>query len=143
MTPVRLCAIALIYVTAAVAWFVLGTSVVARSGEFDGRLSSDVALLWGGPHTQTAPDLWYERQKTVVETVERTDSSGRKLAENVARVESARIPISLQASDIDVSLALDHRKKGLLWYDTYGVRLRATYRATNPAATTQVILAHL
>lgn len=143
MTPVRLCAIALIYVTAAVAWLVLGTSVVARSGEFDGRLSSEVALLWGGSHTQTAPDVRYERQKTVVETVERTDSSGRKFTENVARVESERIPISLQASDIDVSLALDHRKKGLLWYDTYGVRLRATYRATNPADTTQVILAHL
>ncbi len=69
--------------------------------------------------------------------------SGRKVTENVARVESERIPISLQASDIDVSLALDHRKKGLLWYDTYGVRLRATYRATNPATTPQVILAHL
>ena len=78
MTPVRLCAIALIYLAAAVAWFVLGTSVVARSGEFDGRLSNEVALLWGGPHTQTAPDLWYVRPKTVVETVERTDSSGRK-----------------------------------------------------------------
>ena len=143
MTPVRLCAIALIYLAAAVAWFVLGTSVVARSGEFDGRLSNEVALLWGGPHTQTAPDLWYVRPKTVVETVERTDSSGRKFTENVARVESERIPISLQASDLDVSLALDHRKKGLLWYDTYGVRLRATYRATNPAVTPQVILAHL
>jgi hypothetical protein len=143
MTPVRLCAIALIYFTAAVAWFVLGTSVVARSGEFDGRLSSEVALLWGGPHTQTAPDLWFERPRTVVEAVERTDQSGRKVTENITRVVSERVPVALQSSDIDVSLALDHRKKGLLWYDTYGVRLRATYRATNPTATPQVILAHL
>jgi hypothetical protein len=51
--------------------------------------------------------------------------------------------VALQSSDIDVSLALDHRKKGLLWYDTYGVRLRATYRATNPTTAPQVILAHL
>jgi hypothetical protein len=143
MTPVRLCAIALIYFTAAVAWFVLGTSVIARSGEFDGRLSNEVALLWGGPHTQTAPDLWFERPKTVVEAVERIDQSGRKVTENVTRVVSERVPVALQSSDVDVSLALDHRKKGLLWYDTYGVRLRATYRATNPTTAPQVILAHL
>ena len=143
MTPVRLCAIALIYFTAAIAWFVLGTSVVARSGEFDERLSSEVALLWGGPHTQTAPDLWFERPKTVVEAVERVDGSGRKTTENVTRVVAERVPVTLQSSDIDVALTLDHRKKGLLWYDTYGVRLRATYRATNPATTAQIIRAHL
>jgi hypothetical protein len=143
MTPVRLCAIALIYFMAAIAWFVLGTSVVARSGEFDERLSSEVALLWGGPHTQTAPDLWFERPKTVVEAVERVDAAGRKTTENVSRVVAERVPVALQSSDIDVTLALDHRKKGLLWYDTYGVRLRATYRATNPTTTAQVIRAHL
>src|SRR5262245_47109248 len=102
MTPVRLCAIALIYVTAAIAWFVLGTSVVARSGEFDERLSSDVALLWGGPHTQTAPNLWFERPKTVVEAVERVDANGRKTTENVTRVISERVPVSIQSSDVDV-----------------------------------------
>lgn len=143
MTPLRLAAIALIYVVAAVAWFVLGTSVVARSGEFDERLSSDVALLWGGPQVQTAPDLWFERPKTVVEAVERTDAAGRKVTENVTRVVSERVPVALQSSDVDVSLSLDHRRKGLLWYDTYGVRLRATYRATNASATPQLIRAHL
>ena len=143
MSPVRLCAIALIYFTAAIGWFVLGTSVVARSGEFDSRLSNEVALLWGGPHTQRAPDLWFERPKTVVEAVERTDPSGRKVTENVTRVVSERVPVALRSSDIDVNLTLDHRKKGLLWYDTYGVRLRATYRAINPTTTPQVIRAHL
>ena len=58
MTPFRLIAIAAIYVIAAAAWFVLGTSVAARSGEFDGRLSREVALLWGGPHAQSAPAVW-------------------------------------------------------------------------------------
>jgi Inner membrane protein CreD len=143
MSPVRLCAIALIYFTAAVAWFVLGTTVVARSGEFDSRLSSEVALLWGGPHIQRAPELWYERPKTVNEAVERTDASGRKVTENVTRVVSERVPVVLRSSDIDVTLTLDHRKKGLLWYDTYGVQLRATYRAANPATTPQMIRAHL
>jgi hypothetical protein len=44
MTPLRLCAIALIYFVAAIGWFVLGTSVAARSGELDGRLSSETYL---------------------------------------------------------------------------------------------------
>ena len=143
MTPVRLCAIALIYLTATIAWFVLGTSVVARSGEFDDRLSSEVALLWGGPHVQTAPDVWYERPKTITEAVERVDASGRKITENVTRVVTERVSVPIQSSDVDVSLALDHRKKGLLWYDTYGVTLRATYRAVNPVTTPEVIFAHL
>ena len=42
MTVGRLAAIFVIYLGAAVAWFVLGTSVVARSGTFDGRLSEAV-----------------------------------------------------------------------------------------------------
>ena len=143
MTPVRLCAIALIYFVAAVAWFVLGTSVIARSGEFDDRLSSEVALLWGGPHSQAAPDLWFEQPRTVVEAIERVDAAGRKTTENVTRIVNERVPVPLQSSDVDVSLALDHRKKGLLWYDTYGVKFRATYRATNPATSAQIVRAHV
>jgi hypothetical protein len=143
MTPVRLCAIALIYLAAAVAWFVLGTSVIARSGEFDDRLSNEVALLWGGPHTQTAPDLWMEQPKTVVEAIERVDAAGRKTMETVTRVVNERVPVPLRSSDVDVSLALDHRRKGLLWYDTYAVKLRATYRAANPTTTVQVVKVHL
>jgi hypothetical protein len=143
MTPIRLIAVALIYVVAAVAWCVLGTSVVARSGEFDDRLSSEVALLWGGPHTQAAPELWFERPKTVTEAIERVDAVGRKTTENVTRVIQERVPVALQSSNVDVTLALDHRRKGLLWYDTYGVKLQATYRATNPTTTSQIIRAHL
>src|SRR6185503_17624613 len=34
----------------------------------------------------------------------------------------------------DVALDLDHRQKGLLWYDTYAVDFRARYRVRNPDA---------
>jgi hypothetical protein len=132
MTPFRLAAIVAIYVIASLAWFVLGTSVTARSGEFDNRLSEEVALLWGGRQTQAAPEIWFERPTTVVDNVERTDASGQVVTESTRRVHIERVPLVAEASEVDVSLALDHRQKGLLWYDTYAVRVAARYRARNP-----------
>jgi hypothetical protein len=143
MTPRRLVAIAAIYVIAAVAWFVLGTSVVARSGEFDDRLSHEVARLWGGPHLQRAPDVWYERPGTVTEKVQRPDAAGKTITEDVTRSVIERVPVALDATRADVALSLQHRMKGLLWYDTYGVVFRAEYRARNPLAEPREIAAHL
>ena len=57
----RLAAIALIFLGTSIAWTVLGSSLVARSGEFDGRLEREVQLLWGGPHRQIAPNAWILR----------------------------------------------------------------------------------
>ncbi len=143
MTPLRLVAIAAIYVVATIAWFTLGTSVAARSGEFDDRLSKEVALLWGGPHRQAAPAVWLERPATVTDTVERTDETGRTVSETVSRVVTERVPLALESSRIDVELALDHRQKGLLWFDTYGVEFQATYRARNPDTVARLVVAEL
>jgi hypothetical protein len=143
VTPLRLLAIAAIYVIAALAWFALGTSVVARSGEFDDRLSRDVALLWGGPHRQRAPEVFYEQARTVIETVQRQDAQGRTFTENITREVTDKVPLALLSSRIDVDLTLEHRRKGLLWYDTYGVRLRATYRASNTSDEPRTVFAHL
>lgn len=143
MTPLRPFAIAVIFVIAALAWFGLGSSVIVRSGEFDDRLSREVALLWGGRQAQTAPDLWFEREGTTTERVEGTDASGRVTTREVTRAVTERVPIALESSRVNVDLALDHRRKGLLWYDTYGVGLRATYRARNPTAGERLVVAHL
>ena len=129
MTLSRMTAIAFIYAVATIAWFVLGLSVHERSGEFDQRLSQEVARLWGGRHSQAAPQLWVERPKTVTENVERTTADGRKVTDVVSREVVDRLPVAMDATRVDVALDLDHQKKGLLWYDTYGVTVRATYRA--------------
>lgn len=143
MTPARLAAIAFIYIVATIAWFALGTSVMARSGEFDGRLSHEVMLLWGGPHTQIAPEVWIERPRTVTESVEQKDEQGKGVIRQVTRTVVDRVPVAIDASRVQVSLDLDHRKRGLLWYDTYGVRLRATYRLHNPHDVPRTLVAHL
>jgi hypothetical protein len=41
-------------------------------------------------------------------------------------------PLTLAGSDIGVDLDVAHRKKGLLWFATYGVAFDARYRVVNP-----------
>jgi hypothetical protein len=130
MTPSRLVAIAAIYAVATLASFTLGTSVIERSGEFDNRLAGEVARLWGGRHVRLAPAIAVERPGSITEN-------------KVTRTVQELTPIAIEASRIDAHLALGHRKKGLLWYDTYGISFKATYRVTNPDTTSRTIVATL
>jgi hypothetical protein len=133
-------AVAAIFVCSTIAWFVLGTSVVHRSGEFDGRLTQEVALLWGGPHRQRAPETWVLRPRVVTDEVEEKTDQGT-LRRSVTKTVIDHVPVPPASSRVQVDLALDHRQKGLLWYDTYGVRFAATYRLRNPDATPRELCA--
>ena len=132
MTTARLLAIALIYVCATVAWGVLGGSLVARTGEYDGRLAKEVALLWGGTHVQVAPEAWVERPHVTTGQVQERDRDGNLVTREVTTRDVVNGPIPLDSSRVQVQLHLDQRKKGLLWYDTYGVQFRAVWRVHNP-----------
>lgn len=107
MNAGRLFAIALIFVLAALSWFVLGGSVQFRTGEKTERLADKVSGLWGGPQTQAVPTFTGR-------------SSGRP------------VKLELAGSDITADFSLDHRRKGLLWYATYVVDFAAAYRVSNP-----------
>jgi hypothetical protein len=143
MTPLRPFAIAFVFLVATAAWVVLGGSVLARSGEFDDRLSKDVALLWGGAQVQRAPAVWLEQARSVTENVQVTDASGRAATQLMTRIVTDQVPVAVESTRATVDLALDHRRKGLLWYDTYSVALRATYHAHNPAPSARTVVAHL
>lgn len=134
MTILRLVAIALILCIATIAWFVLGASVTARSGEFDSRLANEVAQLWGGPHRQVAPSILIERERQETETV--NDKTIRRMV-----VEHE--PLPLASSRIDADLRLDHRQKGLLWYDTYTVSFTGQYTAFNRESGPRRLVARL
>ncbi len=134
MTVSRLFAIGFIYVCAALAWGVLGGSLVARSGESDTRLSREVALLWGGKHVQVAPAARLERPGTRTEQIHERDEQGRVLNREVTKATVERVTIPLDSSRVDVALRLDQRQKGLLWYDTYGVQFHGSWRVHNPDA---------
>ena len=140
MSISRLLAIAVIFVVATVAWFTLSASILARTGEFDGRLSQQVAQLWGGRHQQQAPEVWVNRPRQVTEQV--ADAGDPKVIRTVTRTVMDRVPVALEQSRVDVALNLDHRQKGLLWYDTYAVEFRARYRVRNPDPELRVIGVH-
>jgi hypothetical protein len=88
----------------------LGASIVARTRSGYTSLGERVQELWGAPHVQNAPEVVIK------------DALGQ-----ASRLE-------LQSSEIDVDLALDHRRKGLLWYATYDVDFAGRYTVRNPSS---------
>jgi inner membrane protein involved in colicin E2 resistance len=143
MTPLRLFAVAFILGVATIAWFLLGGSVTARSREFDSRLATEVAQLWGGPHRQVAPAVLVERPRRVTETVQQQSASGQSVTSEVTRTIVDLDPVPLASSAVDVDLKLEHRQKGLLWYDTYTVGFKARYVARNPDEVARTLVARL
>jgi len=132
VSSIRLMAIGFIYLCTAVAWSTLGASVVSRTGESDARLSKEVAQLWGGRHNQVAPLITVTRPRQVTETVRGTNSQGQPMDREVTRTVEDKIPVALRSSRVKVDLKLQHRQKGLLWYDTYTVDFAGAYRVHNP-----------
>jgi Inner membrane protein CreD len=134
MSPIRLLAIGLVFVCSAVAWFVLGATVVKRTGESDGALRREVMQLWGGTHHQVAPQVLVERPRTVLQDVEEKDAQGRVVTRKITQQVIDQVPVPLEQSRVRVALQLTPRRKGLLWYDTYAVTFHGAYRLRNPDA---------
>ncbi len=99
----HLVGVALVLGGATVAWFILGSTIAVRTADSDSAQRDQLAAAWGSQLVQNAPQFFVNEG-------------------------TATAPAS---SHIDVDLTLDPRQKGLLWYNTYGVRFDATYRVTN------------
>jgi hypothetical protein len=132
VTVRRLVAIAVIFVGASVAWSVLGSSLMVRTGENDSQLGREVQLLWGGQHRQVAPDAWIRRPVVETEVVETKDEKGHVSRREVKKPATHSIPAALESTRAFVDLNLAHRQKGLLWYATYTVAFKGTYTFRNP-----------
>jgi Inner membrane protein CreD len=143
LTVARLFAIAFIFSCVSVGWMTLGGSVVRRTGESDARLAHEVAQLWGGKHDQLAPDAKILRPRLVSEDVKEKDSKGNDLTRHVTRWVYDDIPVLLASSRIRVTMALDQRQKGLLWYNTYGLSFVARYTLRSPDDDERTAVVHL
>ena len=97
---------------AAVGWFILGATLVVRTEASDAAQRESLGALWGSALDQDAPSF-----ETVV-------YRGMK--------PQATYGVETSSSRVDVRLALDLRRKGLLWYNTYAVAFAGTYRVVNP-----------
>src|SRR4051812_10320669 len=117
MTFPRLLAIGSIIICTAVGWFILGSSVVVRSGGSVMRCGPEVTGGWGPIMVQPHPVTYYNSPGS---------ADGRHL-------------IQPAQSNISVDLRYEPKKKGLLWYRTYLVDFRGQYSVQNPTQVTQTI----
>lgn len=114
MTAPRLFAVFLILVAATFGWVILGGSVEHRTNNADVSGFEQVGSLWGQPQVQNAP----------------TFAVGKK-----------QLPIT--SSDITTDFTLDQRRKGLLWYSTYGVDFNGIYGVRNEDGAAQKVVMSL
>lgn len=117
MTFPRLLAIGLIIVCTAVGWFILGSTVLIRSGASLTNCGPEVSGGWGPIMLQQHPVSYYNSPGS---------ADGRHL-------------IQPALSDVTVDLKYEPKKKGLLWYRTYLVDFRGEYTVQNPTQITQTI----
>ena len=130
----RLTAIAFIFACCSAAWMVLGGTVVHRTETSEATARGDLGDLWGGPQVQVQPTFVRldERRRPVARQVPsgRADGSFETVEQVVT--EAVRQPVPLDGSDLAADLSLRHRKKGLMWYATYGADFDGRYRLQNP-----------
>jgi hypothetical protein len=100
-------ALAVIFLGASLAWFVLGGTLVQRTDASDSGQQAQLSGQWGTPQVQNAPEVF-------------ADLGPRK-----------RVTVPIRSSTIDVGLNLEQRRKGLLWYNLYDVQFNARYAIRN------------
>lgn len=124
----RIVGIGVVWVGCCFAWVVLGSTLLVRSDVASASGSSDVYGLWGPPADQRQPTATYDGPAPVITTA---DPTQRAYEPVVPPQPGAQLP--LVGTDVDVSLALEHRRRGLNWYPTYTIDLDGTYRFRNPS----------
>lgn len=119
-----------VFLLATLGWMMLGASVSMRTTDADRTLRTRVGQLWGTPLEQAAPTAQV-LVKRLVTTTEKTEDG--TTTRQVTKECTDRKPAALIASDIDVELHLDQRRKGLLWYSTFRVRMEGEFAFESPA----------
>jgi hypothetical protein len=128
----RFIAIGGVWLGCTIAWMLLGSTLVARSGEASTELSREVHQLWGPRIEQRQPraEFWTTRTNRVTQTV--TDATGRTSVQTREEQLSIAVPVPLVSSHLRARLALEQRRRGLLWFATYRVGFHGRYVFSNP-----------
>ena len=104
-----------IFACTCVGWVILGASLTVRTGGREGSLRESVAGSWGPEMEQPHPVVYYLAPASV---------DGKR-----------RLPPA--ESRVEVRLAYEPKRKGLLHYRTYVVDFQGDYRVENPTPITQ------
>jgi hypothetical protein len=135
----RYVVLGVVWVGCTVAWMVLGATLLVRSGETSSALVNEVHQLWGPPLDQTAPSGQYTEQRPREERRTLYDANGRPYETTVQTKEEVSFPLPLVSTRARVSLALEHRQKGLLWFPTYAADFEGRYVVLNDTAATRSV----
>ena len=127
----RLLQIGFIWVGCAIAWVILGSTLVVRSGETSGALLEEVHALWGPPLEIKPPTGNYVVMVQKHQTTVTRDAAGHETSTDVMHDEPEARQIPLEGTDVHARLRLTQRQKGLLWFPTYEVELSGRYRFVN------------
>ena len=128
----RFLAIAVIWLGCTVAWLILGGTLNLRTDSLSGNLGNEVNALWGPPGQQAPPLATYEETQLTEEvTVEqKPEGNSKKIVQHQKKVD---VPLLLNSSNVYAKLTLDQKRKGLIWFPTYGIDFRADYTFANDA----------
>src|SRR5689334_12040915 len=96
----KLVAIGFIWLGCAIAWMVLGSTLMVRSGETSSDLVNEVHSLWGPPIEQGRPRAVYHDQQMKTEKVTTKDTHGNTVESEVARAEDVAVEFPVDASDV-------------------------------------------
>jgi hypothetical protein len=127
----RLTAIGLIWLGCTIAWVILGSTLLMRSGSTSAALDQEVAALWGPSLTQSPPRALY------IETRKVQEHQNNSVIEREEEIEH---DLSLERSELDVKLSSQQRQKGLLWFATYSVGFRGRYEFVNDSGADRAII---
>jgi len=130
----RIIAITFIFVCTSVAWAILGGTIFTRTYSLDAISQNRVTSTWGAPQNQAPPDASF---KTIVTRQKETIENNKTLLKTVQEEVITEVP--LESSSIDVRIDLEHRQKGLLWYNTYTVAFQGDYGFRNSSDKDQTV----
>jgi inner membrane protein involved in colicin E2 resistance len=130
----RIVAITFIFFCTTVGWAILGSTIYYRSSVPAEALRSSVNNTWGIAQEQKPPSATYTERSERVEKITENGKVVERLTE-----QDTKITIPLERSDIDVDMQLEYRQKGLLWFSTYRVAFKGTYRFHNTTGRNQSI----
>jgi inner membrane protein involved in colicin E2 resistance len=130
----RIAAIAFIFVCTSIAWAILGGTIFSRTYDSASSADNRVASTWGAPQDQALPSAAFT---VLVPKQEESTENGKKIIKTTQEEVTTQLP--LESSAIDVSLDLEHRQKGLLWYSTYKVAFSGVYGFRNTSDKEQMV----
>ncbi len=130
----QILALAFIFICTTIAWIILGATISSRTYGSTEQLQGHVASTWGTPQQQSPPTAHY----SVKESTNSTTLQDGKIVVHEEQIERD-VPLALESSRIHVTVNLDPRQKGLLWYSTYAVDFAADYVFRNDTAEAQNI----